>query len=111
MNAYEQEFAWAAGFIEADGSTGYNKSGGFRIAVSQNGDSCPPQLKRFADLTESNVMGPYGPYETRICRTPQWQVVLQGPRARLVLKLMRQYMTQDGPKLTKALEDLNKCVS
>ena len=105
MKILDTDLAWAAGFMEADGATTCS-NGNFRIQVHQSDTAIPVQLQRFADLFEASINGPYGPYG--LSKKPQWQCVICGSKARLVIKLLLPYMTEGGAKVTKALSDMEK---
>jgi hypothetical protein len=79
----------------------------FCLRLTQTGETCPPQLQRFADVLGTKVYGPYGPYSSQFDNTKaQWQVSLDGDKAVAALEELRPYMTPDGFKLAKALDDM-----
>ena len=101
----DTDLAWAAGFLEADGSTTTSGTS-FRIQLGQSGDEVPLQLQRFADIMGQNVNGPYKPYA--LSKKPTYQVTITGGKAKWAIRLLAPYMTEGGPKLQKAQTDLEK---
>ena len=101
MTMRDTDAAWAAGFMDGEGTigvyTGGVKKPFLRVVAAQSGTDKP--LRRMQTLFGGSVNGPYF-YEGK---KPQWKWTVTGSRAHVALTLMLPFFSIKGSQAALAL--------
>jgi hypothetical protein len=90
---WREEFAWAAGLFEGEGSITLAPRPRLQMKMADE-----DVVRRFAEIIGvGKVYGPYGPYDyeppKRLQKKPTWMWVCEGRRASEALEALRPWLS------------------